>query len=211
MWNISDDPNQQIATLNLTDTSDLAASVAGLFAGQDEIGYSGVIVSNDESCAVGVDVESSCYAKGGFVFLFKSYDPDVETPAVPRDTLSTILSRLGQSYLRHVAGESEAEAQLDVAWAVCQRSGDYGTMHNHVPPGGSAEDRYSGMLYLRTPACITPASFPNGCLHIVVDNKAHYFPPIPGTVVIWPSWMMHGIHPFRGLGDRIGIAFDFVK
>jgi hypothetical protein len=64
---------------------------------------------------------------------------------------------------------------------------------------------------LNTPPSINPQTFPNGCLHIVTSkNTVVYIPPVPGTITLWPSKLLHGIHPFRGEGDRTGIAFDFV-
>lgn len=208
-WKVADDPNRQIGSLNTQGFEDIADAVAGLFA-KGDVGYSGVILSNDEAVTTGQTVEKNCYNKGGFRFLYKSYDENARVEGFPTSRLVSVLNHICTGYLREVEDQGDAEAELDLAWAVCQREGDYGTMHNHVPPYGNPDGRYSGMFYLKTPACISPVSFPNGCLHIVVDNKAHFSPPIPGSIVIWPSWMMHGIHPFRGDGDRLGVAFDFI-
>lgn len=207
-WNIQDDPNRQIASVNIFGFDELKSSVSRIF-NSGSVPYSGIILSNAKELASGEGVEANCYSKGGFRFVYKSYDGGCFVDNFPTNQIINVVNTLGTSYLREVEGISSACAKIDVAWAVCQRDGDYGTIHNHVSGDANIETRYSGMLYLSTPDCVNPNTFPNGCLHIVVDNKAFYMPPVPGLFVIWPSWMMHGIHPFRGEGDRLGIAFDF--
>ena len=32
--------------------------------------------------------------------------------------------------------------------------------------------------------------------------------PKPGQVAIFPGWLCHYVNPFRGLGERISIAFN---
>jgi hypothetical protein len=34
--------------------------------------------------------------------------------------------------------------------------------------------------------------------------------PIPGVMVLFPSWLQHFVHPFFGKGERISIAFNVV-
>ncbi|MEN3159557.1 putative 2OG-Fe(II) oxygenase [Alkalimonas sp. NCh-2] len=100
------------------------------------------------------------------------------------------------------------EARLDSCWGVCQREGDYGAMHNHTSPQTQQKDLYSGMLYLELPVSLTANTFPDGCLHLVTGERVVYIPPIKGCIALWPAEYMHGIHPFRGEGDRLGIAFN---
>lgn len=209
-WQVTGSAETKIGSINIAGFEALAEHVSLLFK-PDGADYSGVILSNNEAAAEGQSVEKNCYKRGGLRFLYKSYAPVENLESFPVDQLVRVLSTMGRSYLRQVLQDDDSDAVLAVAWAVCQRDGDYGTLHNHVPPGGDAAGRYSGMFYLRTPDCITPATFPNGCLHIILDNAALYYPPIPGSCVIWPSWMLHGIHPFRGQGDRLGVAFDFTS
>jgi Putative 2OG-Fe(II) oxygenase len=32
--------------------------------------------------------------------------------------------------------------------------------------------------------------------------------PIPGLMVMFPSWLKHMVHPFSGSGERISISFN---
>jgi hypothetical protein len=32
--------------------------------------------------------------------------------------------------------------------------------------------------------------------------------PMPGLMVMFPSWLKHMVHPFQGLGERISISFN---
>ena len=34
--------------------------------------------------------------------------------------------------------------------------------------------------------------------------------PIPGLMVLFPSWLNHLVHPFFGAGERISIAFNII-
>ena len=128
---------------------------------------------------------------------------------VPRHEIATLLNSVVFSYVRQFHGVTEGGDFLEVAWAVCQREGDYGTIHNHLSEGSDRERRHSGMLYLSCPASINARTFPNGCMHLICNDTVMHVPPIPGQIVVWPAWMLHGIHPFRGAGSRLGIAFDF--
>jgi hypothetical protein len=207
-WTRSTVLQDYIASARVSSFEVFASSVESLFK-EDRIPSSGIIISRNGQIADGDDVEKSCYARGGFKFLFKSYaDDGVDESTFPLLPLKSLLERIGRLYLSDVIGSGSQAVSLDVCWAVCQRDGDYGTLHNHIPPDHDGSARYSGMFYLHTPPSINPKTFPNGCLHIITPSEIVYFPPIPGTVVLWPSHLIHGIHPFRGLGDRLGIAFD---
>lgn len=209
-WTRSKTLDDHIASARISSFEIYAVGVESLFK-DDHVPSSGIVISKNGEIADGGDIEKSCYAKGGFRFLFRSYaESDVDESLFPLAQMRSLLERLGRLYLADVVGSEMALVSLDVCWAVCQREGDYGTLHNHIPPDHDGSDRYSGMFYLRTPPSINPKTFPNGCLHIITSSEISYFPPIPGTVVLWPSTLIHGIHPFRGDGDRLGIAFDLV-
>ncbi len=32
--------------------------------------------------------------------------------------------------------------------------------------------------------------------------------PLPGLMVMFPSWLKHMVHPFSGNGERISISFN---
>jgi len=49
---------------------------------------------------------------------------------------------------------------------------------------------------------------------IVLDNNRLYgrqmFDPVAGTMVVFPSWLQHQVHPFFAPGERISISFNVV-
>jgi uncharacterized protein (TIGR02466 family) len=40
-------------------------------------------------------------------------------------------------------------------------------------------------------------------------GEAHRFRPQTGTAVVFPSWLSHGVRPYRGTRERISIAINF--
>ena len=213
-WARSSAREDLIGSTRVTRHEPLAAAVQRLFL-DAAVPYSGIVLSLHDFTATkagptGDAVEKSCYQDGGYRFLYRSYAETANPgPGFPTDVVVRLLTDVMTSYLREVV-DRPGTAEVEACWAVCQRAGDYATLHNHVTPQQSAEDRYSGMLYLQTPETINPGTFPNGCIHIVTPNEVVYFPPVPGSIVIWPSHLLHGVHPFRGTGDRLGISFNAV-
>ncbi len=100
------------------------------------------------------------------------------------------------------------------AWANVAREGDYIRPHDH------AGFHWSGVYYVADgePAGATLA----GALEFLdpragaamVPLPAGYFDgqivvkPEPGLMVLFPSWLRHFVHPHRGAGARISIAFN---
>lgn len=101
------------------------------------------------------------------------------------------------------------------AWANVSRNGHYHRMHNH--PGYA----WSGAYYV---SCGKDApGRPLSGLFELPDPRPHanmvptpgnpfgqkiLIKPVPGKIVIFPSWMEHFVHPFYGDGERISIAFN---
>ena len=209
-WQRSGGDTDEIGSIMIAQLDWLDDSVRQLFQ-RDHVPDAGIVISSDDRVADGGRIEKNCYERGGFVFLVRPSGGEVDDRAFPTGRLTALLERIGAMYVRDVVGLEDGHVTLASCWAVCQRDGDYGTLHNHVPPEGPGGDRYSGMLYLQIPATINPGTFPNGCLHIVTsEGGVVYIPPIPGSITFWPSELLHGIHPFRGSGDRLGIAFDMI-
>lgn len=210
-WHRHSDVANSIASIMTSGHERYAKAVESLFDG-DYVAYSGIVLSNNQDVADGEGIEKSCYSKGGLKFLYRSYThTNIDGPDFPISQLASMLENLAMMYLIDVVGARHEKSYLDACWAVCQREGDYGTLHNHVPPDERPGSRYSGMFYLQTPPTINPRTFPDGCLHLITPDGVVYVPPIPGSVTLWPSQLLHGIHPFKGSGDRLGIAFDIVS
>jgi len=99
------------------------------------------------------------------------------------------------------------------AWANINRSGDYNKMHTHpgatwsgvyyVDTGGETEGT---ALSLSDPAPARTNSFFPQLLTSTVMIR-----PAPGLMVLFPSYLQHGVTPHKGERPRISIAFNVRK
>ena len=100
-------------------------------------------------------------------------------------------------------------------WANINRDGDYN--HFHVHPGShwavvyyvdigelAPDVPYNGRLELRDPR---PAAV-HGRVKGFAFGQSLAIDPQSGMVVGFPAWLEHGVHPFRGRGERISIAVN---
>lgn len=101
------------------------------------------------------------------------------------------------------------------AWANINRDGDYNVLHNH--PG----HHWSGVYYVDGGAP-DPAHPLSGVFEFHDPRGGATASPIPGfdfgykftvrpqagMMLIFPSWHLHMVHPFRGGGERVVIAFN---
>lgn len=100
-------------------------------------------------------------------------------------------------------------------WANIVRNGHYHAVHNH--PGclwsgvyyasvgkPANDDPANGRLELLDPRLATNMADING----VLSEPRVLVTPRPGTMVMFPSWINHLVHPFFGEGERISIAFN---
>jgi len=111
----------------------------------------------------------------------------------------------------HVAGR-----QMRIsAWANVAREGSYNAVHNHTPAV------FSGVYYASTgdPA---PAGSRDGLIEFIDPRPgAHGGPlpthafhkqliidPEPGMLLVFPGWLLHYVHPYRGTTPRVSIAFN---
>lgn len=102
------------------------------------------------------------------------------------------------------------------AWSVRLRSGGYHADHVHprgwissacyiaLPPGigsgtGEPPDR-AGWLRLGRPGIATDPPLP----------AEHFVKPVPGSLVLFPAYMWHGVEPFASGERRLSVAFDVV-
>jgi uncharacterized protein (TIGR02466 family) len=101
------------------------------------------------------------------------------------------------------------------AWANVSRSGGYNAVHDHP------NCVWSGVYYVASGGP-DPAVENNGKLELIDPRGGvgmiHIGPtlmqgrylvdPLPGLMVMFPSWIKHWVHPFHGTGERISIAFN---
>jgi len=110
------------------------------------------------------------------------------------------------------------------AWANVNRAGHLNRPHGHggaywsgvywVEDGGAAEDpALGGLLELSDPRGILPLMTAphlrfalDDCLS---DGAARTVRPQAGTMLLFPSWLVHAVTPYRGTHPRISIAFNF--
>jgi hypothetical protein len=111
--------------------------------------------------------------------------------------------------LRH---RRDAPVRIAGSWSV--RLTDAGFHTNHIHPQGW----FSSALYVALPDQDQRGAPPAGWLSLGVPQKelGLDLPPIrdvepkPGRLVLFPSIMWHGTHPF-GSGERLTCAFDVAQ
>ena len=102
-----------------------------------------------------------------------------------------------------------------VSWANINRDGCYNVIHNH--PG----NHWSGVYYVSL-GDPDPSVQWNGAIEFYDPRGGAAAMPVPGfnfgfssavtpapgTMIVFPSWLMHSVHPYRGPGVRITIALN---
>ena len=144
----------------------------------------------------------------------------------------------GQAVLdaaRHVVGrmtaveEGDALLEADVdwevsAWANVSTAGAANRPHAHpgafwsgvywVDDGGIAADpSLGGLLEFADPRGVLP-SMAAPRLRVAVQDclsagRGEVVTPEAGLMVLFPSWLVHAVTPYRGGGTRISVAFNF--
>lgn len=109
------------------------------------------------------------------------------------------------------------------AWANINRSGDANQFHTHpgafwsatyyVDDGGVADDpSLGGEFEIQDPRGAAPAMYAPHLTFPGEDGAAlgatQRLPPRTGMVVLFPSWLPHGVRPYRGTRERISIAVN---
>ena len=108
-------------------------------------------------------------------------------------------------------------------WANVNRSGHGNEFHSHpaafwsgvyyVDDGGIAEDvSLGGELEFMDPRGPLPAMFAPHLAYAMPGGLAagatERVRPKAGRLVMFPSWLMHQVRPYRGAATRISIAFN---
>lgn len=135
-------------------------------------------------------------------------------------SINTILERLLQAIAflnsRRPLKTTKKAAAIDVfAWANINRNGQYNAPHIH--PG-----YHWGAVYYVATGKPDPEVVKNGLLEFYDPRPAATAMPVPGfdfgnpfvvqplagTLVLFPAWLTHAVHPFVGDEARISIAFN---
>ncbi|MCW8092966.1 TIGR02466 family protein [Alteromonas sp. ASW11-130] len=104
------------------------------------------------------------------------------------------------------------------AWANVNRDRGYNTPHNHP------NCLWSGVYYIARGNPTANGDSRNGKLELLdpraganmaylkntILESRYVIDPIPGLMVVFPSWLTHQVHPFHGSGERISVAFNVI-
>ena len=152
-----------------------------------------------------------------------------------------IVESLAAAYLRHFVEQTKSplrpkKISMDKLWSVHSYQGDYNPIHDHltaaqmgisfttwtmVPEQIMKRDDQRVDLYESSGAIDGFINFTYG-LNQTADperlrpSQSRYIMPVPGKLLLFPSWMQHTVYPFFGEGERRTVAgnlncFDLTK
>ena len=152
-----------------------------------------------------------------------------------------IVESLAAAYLRHFVEQTKSplrpkKISMDKLWSVHSFEGDYNPIHDHltaaqmgisfttwtmVPEQIMKRDDQRVDLYESSGAIDGFINFTYG-LNQTADperlrpSQSRYIMPVPGKLLLFPSWMQHTVYPFFGEGERRTVAgnlncFDLTK
>lgn len=144
----------------------------------------------------------------------------MENPAI--EWLNKCVEKTARDYCRRAGMEYSIRWSLQ-GWANVNRLGDYHDPHNHPYA------YLSGTYYVRAPetraplrnrsdvrpGCITFYD-PRGAVNMTaIKDDPQIDPeftvsPKPGTILMWPAFLMHFVHPNLSEEPRISISFNVV-
>ena len=139
------------------------------------------------------------------------------------EMFSGVLQKLAKEYVSRSLS-MECETSMDSMWTVHSYSGDYNPLHDH---GTETPMGVSCIMYLDVPRCIQTLDNPseefgglNGAsgavdgftyltwgsngmrdVNMMRPVTEEYVKPEVGTLIMFPSWLRHGVMPFFGKED----------
>lgn len=136
--------------------------------------------------------------------------------------------QFGRSIIEQVTVDREGQrppiAWRVNSWANINRHGHGNQFHTHpgalwsatyyVDDGGiGADPSLGGEFEIQDPRGVAPVMYapyltfpgPDGA----ALGEAQRLPPRAGMFVVFPSWLSHGVRPYRGTRERISIAINF--
>ncbi len=136
--------------------------------------------------------------------------------------LCQCINKTAVDYLRHCGLDYEVSWSLQ-GWANVNRFGDYHDLHNHphaylsgtyyvavpgeseAPPG--RRDRRPGAISFYDPRAQANMTAIKGDPQVEAE---HTVLPTPGTILLWPAFLHHFVHPNLSRRPRISISFNLV-
>jgi hypothetical protein len=138
------------------------------------------------------------------------------------EMFGSVLERLAKEFVNRSMGEeTECKTSIESMWTVHSYSGDYNPIHDH---GTKTPMGVSCIMYLQVPRCIQTLGNPaeefeglnessgavdgftyltwgqNGMrdINMMRPITEEYVKPEIGTLIMFPSWLRHGVMPFFG-------------
>tara|TARA_B110001454_G_scaffold183859_1_gene179246 strand:+ start:3051 stop:3650 length:600 start_codon:yes stop_codon:yes gene_type:complete len=125
------------------------------------------------------------------------------------------IERAIKTYYLATVKSKVKKIRIDHAWIVSQYAGDFNPPHMH-------RGNISGVGYLKIPNSIKQnkeknlaglisffdgrVSLPRNSPPLVKHRQT--FKPVVGDLYIFPSFLMHDVHPFMGKGERRCFSFN---
>ena len=151
------------------------------------------------------------------------YKSDMKEAAVDQ-----LLESCVKSYVVHCAKQHQmfeedyvVESSINSAWVVSQRENEYNPLHNHTGC------ELSGVIYLKVPDIKGRRNLESKKGKIDSDGDINFvynaasqrnqdvfekglaqITPVPGLMLMFPSYLVHTVYPFIGEGERRSIAFN---
>ena len=122
------------------------------------------------------------------------------------------------------AGKGVRIAWTTNAWANVNRRNHGNEFHTHpgaywsgtyyVDDGGIGDDRaLGGEFEMQDPRGVAPAMYAPRLGFAVPGGQSagasELIHPESGQMVLFPSWLLHAVRPYRGEHERISVAFNF--
>lgn len=145
--------------------------------------------------------------------LFALSDPAI-------DWLKTCVNRTVIDYLQHQGVNYSVDWSLQ-AWANINNKGDYHNLHNHP------HSYLSGTYYVAVPEQnlesdqrqdLNPGAIsffdprPQANMKAIAGDgqieAEHRIDPVPGMILLWPSFIHHLVHPNVSEDPRVSISFN---
>jgi hypothetical protein len=132
--------------------------------------------------------------------------------------LITWLETLAGGYMELItqqSGETDLKYCKPVVDSICiarQTAGDFQELHTHPyghisgqlfissPAGDAPEDQFGGKSVFKLPQAKDVTKF-------IMTDEWKYM-PVPGTVILYPSFLANTVYPWQGDGTRTVMQFD---
>ena len=137
----------------------------------------------------------------------------------PFDDLLKIISPYVDGFIDEVLGIDPSDLEMTTMWSNTHHSG---SMH---PPHVHPNSFLSGVIYVKNPVGADPGNiyfenpnpgskawFPNFKKDSMISDEVLWFRPTVGKLLLFPSWLPHGVYQFTTDDDepRISIAFNYL-